>query len=133
MARRFIGQAVIDVSFDGAYRGEQNRFYYRGRITAPGGERWSSRNFGSPAGGFGPGVAADSAEAYDRIAVSVAQFASYYTTGNRKNADEDGDTKGYPTAEQADAFHDAIVEAMGDDKGRLEVRRRKDGPVALID
>lgn len=133
MARRFIGQAVIDVTFDEMEWRPGGRFYYRGRIKAPGGERWSSRSFGSPAGGFGPGVAADSPEAYDRIAVSVAQFASYYTTGNRKNADKSGETEGYPTAEQADAFHDAIIEAMGDDKGRLEVRRRKDGPAALID
>jgi len=128
MARRFIGQAVIEVEFDDNYKGDPDRYYYKGHMSA-GGKSFTSGGFGSPCNGWGPGVAADSSEAYDRVSVSVVEFFTYFTTGNRRNEDNLGD---YPPPEMADVFAEAVVEARGDDKGRLEVRRRKDGPVALV-
>jgi len=128
LARRYVGQATIDVTFDDAYRGEPGRFYYRGRMTV-GDQSWTSRGFGSPMGGWGPGVAADSPQAYDCVAASVVQFFTYFTPDNRRG---DEDLTDYPPGDMSSVFAGAVDEARGDDRGRLEVRRRKDGPMKLV-
>jgi len=128
MARRYIGDAVIEIWLDEGYKGEPSRFYYMGRVTGCG-KTWRFSGLASASFGFGPGIAADSPEAYDRMAASAAEFGSNYTTDNRL---KDEPLDGFPSGEVSDAIAQAIVPARGDDRGRLEVSRSRHSPARLV-
>ena len=127
MAIRWVGQARLTLLFN-EHASDNTRFWYTVRITVPPNPRtarwehpsWTGR-FGSPAGGFGPGVAADSAKAYDQMAATAARMSSVWSP----------DDPGGPDLIVAGLFADAIAEALTD--ASIGVRRRKDGPVLLIE
>lgn len=127
MARRYIGNAVIDIE----YHDRGTRGYYRGYVSA-GEHVWhfdhlypASAGYRPGNAGLGEGVALDSPEAYDKMAAAAVSFGSYYTTHNRKEA-----PKWAPSAEEADAIDEAVSGVM-DDKGRYEVRRSPGGKISM--
>lgn len=67
MAKRYSGDLEVDVGYD-------KRNFYRASVRRGGEVLWRGRVNPAPAG-FGPGVAYDSAEAYDDIARSALSFA----------------------------------------------------------
>lgn len=123
MARRYIGDATIYIQYhdDGDYRGSIV-CYFNAHCAAQFRERrvWKFKDLNAPPAGFGPGIAYDSPEAYDRMAQSAASFGSYYTTDNRS----EDDIEGYPSGEVADTINDAVSVVLNDD-GTYEVRRQK--------
>jgi hypothetical protein len=77
----------------------------------------------------GPRSNADSAEAYDTMAVSIVGFLSYYTTHNRGDDLPDW----APPADFADALEDAIAGASDEEgRGMYLVRRTKSGKGRLV-
>lgn len=126
MARRYIGDAVVEIRYHGtAPNGKEE---YRGRITT--GKRglfWDFDSLFAPRFGFGAGVAYDSPKAYDEMAEAACDFCSYYTKDNRGADVPDW----APPAEVADAIEDAICVARGDPQGTLSVQRRRNGKVVL--
>jgi hypothetical protein len=121
MARRYIGDAVITITYHDA--GD-----YRGTIRANG-KAWRFRDLRAP---VCFSLASDSPEAYDRMAAAAVSFGSYYTTDNRgpcalgSGMDEFAD-RGYPDGETADAIEQATGCSM-DDRGRYAVSRSPNGP-----
>lgn len=116
MARRYIGDAVITIEYDGEQDG---RSQYKGTVRA-GKHTWKFDNLGSPMGGFRTG--SDSAQAYDEMAQSAVSFGSYYSSGNRG----DDTPEWAPSEEIADAINDAVGFAQRDD-GTYEVKRSPSG------
>lgn len=118
MARRYIGDANIYIEY-------HDQGDYRGSIVVPLDDGapavWKFSGLRAPACGFGPGIAYDSPEAYDRMAQAAASFGSYYTTMNRS---EDDDLEGYPSGEVADIINDAVSVVLRDN-GTYEVWRSK--------
>jgi len=114
MARRYIGNAVVTITYHDA--GD-----YRGTISA-GGHHWRFDELRAPAAGLP--FTYDSPEAYDKMAASAVSFGSYYTTHNRGS-----DTPEWaPPAEVADAISDATGWATDEEgKGLYEVRRSPAG------
>lgn len=110
MARRYIGDAVIDIRYDDRHND------YRGSVTAEG-YTWKFTDLHEPRYGFGHSV--DSPEAYDKMAASAVAFGSYYTTHNRG----DDLPEWAPSPSVADAIDNAVSYATND-KGQYEVRRR---------
>ena len=114
MARRYIGDAVVTITYHDA--GD-----YRGTVRA-GGYSWKFDELNAPAAGFS--FASDSPEAYDKMAASAVSFGSYYTTHNRGDDVPDW----APSAKVADAIDDATSWAQTD-SGRYQVRRSRNGDV----
>ncbi len=113
MARRYIGDAIVDIRYDDRHSD------YRGSVKA-GGRTWKFTDLHEPRYGFGHGV--DTPEAYDKMAASAVAFGSYYTTHNRG-----GDTPEWaPSPSVADAIDDAVSYVIND-KGQYEVRRSLKG------
>lgn len=112
MARRYIGDAVISVEYEGT-NFASNHDNYRGTITAYG-KSWKFDKVGIP----GSRHAADSPLAYDKAAAAAVAFGSYYTTHNRG----DDVPEWAPAPETADAIDEATSIVM-DDQGRYLVRR----------
>lgn len=131
MARRYVGDAVVEIWYHGTAPsgGEE----YRGRITT--GKRgvyWDFDELFAPKFGFGVDVygdrlAYDSAKAYDEMAAAACDFGSYFTTHNRG---EDV-PEWAPSAEVADAIDHAISIARGDPGGTLSVQRARNGKVVM--
>lgn len=116
MAKRYIGEAIIEIKYVGTTRDGQEE--YRGRVLTAF-ARWPFDSLYAPAFGFGSGIAYDSATAYDRMAESAISFASYYTTDNRGDDVPDW----APMPETADAICEA-TQFASDDQGNYTVRRR---------
>lgn len=118
MAKRYIGDAVIHITYNDA--GD-----YRGKVRV-GEHTWDFKDLHAPICGFGAGVAYDSREAYDAMAASAVSFGGYYATYNRGE-----DTPDWaPPADVADAINDATMCAT-DDSGRFGVQRFQNGPVRM--
>lgn len=120
MARRFIGDASVDVVYVGSrWMGGSERDVYRGRVMAAG-LSWPFDDIGLVSGAYG---AADSPEAYDAAAATAVHFGAYYTSGNRGR-----ETPPWAPAEDvADAIDEATSHAM-DEQMRYFVRRQRGGP-----
>ena len=114
MAKRYIGDAVIEIEYTGYVWGDDT---YSGSISA-GGHVWRFTKLNAPRAGFS--FAYDSPLAYDKMAQSAAAFGSYYTSDNRG----DDLPEWAPTPETADAISSATCFTLRDD-GEFEVRRRK--------
>lgn len=115
MARRYIGDAIVDIRYDDRHSD------YRGSVSA-GGRTWKFTDLHEPRIGFGHGV--DSPEAYDKMAVSAVGFGSYYTTHNRSDDVPDW----APNPETADAIDEAVSWATDEaGRGQYEVRRSPNG------
>lgn len=66
MARRFLGNLVVNVTYD-------DRNFYRVSVSG-GTARWKG-TVGPPQFGYGPGVAYDSPQAYDEVVRAAVSFA----------------------------------------------------------
>lgn len=118
MARRYIGQAVVELFYVGTvYERIGSREQYKGRVTANG-LTWRFTDLCSPVIGFD--VGSDSPEAYDQMAECAAAFASSY-------CGEDAD----PSKEDCQAFEDAMSEASDPCEG-YRVKRSKNGPYRKV-
>lgn len=112
MARRYIGEAVIDINY-------RDQVDYAGTISA-GGYTWHFDGLRPSRSGFGRGVAYDSPKAYDEMAASAVSFGAYYRSYNRG----DDVPEWAPPAEVADAIDDATAGWM-DERGTYEVLRQR--------
>jgi len=119
MARRYIGNAVIEIEYKGGPRDE-----YVGTITIPTQSgrdrpvRWQFDGLFALQAGFGR-HGFDSPEAYDQMAASAVSFGSYYTSHNRGD-----DVPAWaPSPEVADAIDEATSFAL-DDQGNATVSRK---------
>lgn len=112
MARRYIGDAVVDIFY-------RDRGDYCGTVSVPGTRAsWPFEDLNPPRAGFNFGY--DSSKAYDKMAASAVSFASYYSSSNRGS-----DTPDWaPSPSVADAIDEAVSWAQ-DDRGEYEVRRRR--------
>jgi hypothetical protein len=117
VARRYIGDAVIEITYRDGCEANGGRDDYIGRVTANG-RTWHFDALYAPQCGHGAGIAYDSSEAYDSMAASAVSFGGYYTTHNRGN----GLPNWAPDAETADAIDQATVWAT-DEAGLYAVRR----------
>lgn len=113
MAKRYIGDAVIDIEYTGYIWGDD---MYAGSITADG-HVWKFSNLNAPRAGFV--FAYDSPDAYDKMVESAVSFGSYYTSDNRGDDLPDW----APPPEVADAISTVTSCALHDD-GKYDVRRR---------
>jgi hypothetical protein len=113
-ATRYIGNARIVVGWN------DSKSWYDGYVKV-GKLKQTFSDLHPPRVGFG---SVDSAEAYDRIAVSIVSFLSYYTTGNRGDDVPDW----APPADFADALENEVGAWMDPDgRGLYYVRRSKRG------
>jgi hypothetical protein len=115
MARRYIGDAVVDVRY------VASADCYAGTVSV-GDTRWTFGGLHAPRIQVAPAVAADSPTMYDRMAASAVSFGSYYTSHNRGDDCPDW----APPAAVADAI-DGAVSFVQDDQGRYAVRRSPEG------
>ena len=116
MARRYIGDAVVDVQVDDKTITMGPRVGYKGVVRA-GGHRW-------PFDGLFLNVsskAADSPDMYDEAAATAVVFGSYYTSNNRREARDWA-----PDPSTADAIYDA-VSTVTNDAGQYLVQRKPGG------
>jgi hypothetical protein len=114
MAKRYIGDATVDVRYVGESGG---RPQYAGRITLPGGRKWPFKDLGGPMSGGG---AVDSPTTLSKMAASAVSFASYYTTHNRGDDVPDW----APPEDLADDIESATSWAQSDN-GEFEVHARR--------
>jgi hypothetical protein len=127
MAKRYIGDAIVTIAYhdSGDYRGTIRAYKHT----------WKFDGLRAPAMGHGPGIAYDSSEAYDRMAVAAVSFGGNFGTHNRGGGPDTSDetlaAEGYPDAETADAINDATTCVMTDN-GRYEVRRSAGGLVRTV-
>jgi hypothetical protein len=108
MATRYSGNVTVRLKY--THESPDGRSVYAGSVTTKhSGKRYSWRfddlqsGVGGVSSGKGYAYASDSPEAYDEMARSALSFATYYTSMNRSD-DEDEPGKGFPDGETADAF-----------------------------
>jgi hypothetical protein len=87
MATRYSGSLQINVTYD-------DRGHYRTSVSSGGKLLWRGAVNPAPVG-FGPGVAYDSPQAYDKVASSAIAFANDEVDGIADKADYDEDLTGY--------------------------------------
>jgi hypothetical protein len=87
MAKRYSGSLQINVTYD-------NRGHYRTSVSSGGKLLWRGGVKPAPAG-FGPGIAYDSPQAYDKVASSALAFADDEVRGIGDEADFDENLTGY--------------------------------------
>ena len=87
MAKRYSGELTINVVYD-------DKNHYRTSVSRGGKHLWSGTVNPAPSG-FGPGVAYDSAKAYDEIARSALTFADHEVGDIGDDAEFDEEMTGY--------------------------------------